>query len=283
MKDCVHFEDERSRIFAALLDMQWNDKKVWEHIRDKEEDHALCATPAFEGSLYRDAKTKIMFVGRDLNGWTEQIGDCSTLENTVYSITYQDTNRVFSTFVNPEGIPQENGGRRYYHKNSKFLRFIKHVLECCGESEPNIDKTWYNDPMNWNQRFVWANLFCIAPRNPDKKKQVPMHANDRLLKLGLLHYIDLMELYVFHYKPDVVVFITDVKGWFVPWKGKASFCDIVEEYNEDLSADVIVATGKICNSHIIVCRRPDRRGMSHECVQVMAETVSNHIRCVLGR
>jgi len=283
MADKSCFETERTRLFSALLDTVWQGKKVWEHIRDKDNDHALCATPAFEGELYHSSKTKIMFVGRDLNGWTEPLGDCSTLENTVYSITHQDEKYVFSTLVNSEGVVQENGGRKYYHKNSKFFRFIKHVLEYCGESESDINKTWYNDPMHWNQRFVWANLFCIAPRNPNKEKRIPMHANDRLLELGLQHYIDLMRLYISHYEPDVVVFITDVKGWFIPWEGKAAFSDIVENYKENPSEDVIVATGKIYNSHIVVCKRPDKRGMTHENVQAMAKAVSCHIQQVLQK
>lgn len=280
MTDNVHFEAERARLFTELLAPRWQNKMVWEHIRDKNDDHALCATPAFEGTLYHDAKTKIMFVGRDLNGWTEPIGDCSTLENTVYSITYQDANHAFSTLVNCRGVEQENGGNRYYHKNSKFFRFIKHVLEYCGESEMGIENTWYNDPLRWNQRFVWANLFCIAPRNPNKEKGVSMHADGKLQKLGIRHYVDLIQLYIAHYKPDAVVFITDL-DWFIPWKREVSFRTIVDDYCEDSSQEIIVATGAIGNSRIVVCKRPDRYGISHEGVRVMSEIVAKHIKDVL--
>lgn len=282
MPDCLHFETELTRLFTALLDTPWQGKQVWEHIRDKEDVHALCATPAFAGELFSTAKTKIMFVGRDLNGWTEPIGDCSTLENTVQSVIHQDAKHAMSTIVNPDGVAQENGGKCYYHKNSKFLRLIKHVLEYCGESKPDIDETWYNDPMQWNQRFVWANLFCIAPRIPDAQKGVPMHADGQLQKLGIQHYVDLINLYIAYYKPDAVVFITDL-NWFAPWKREVSFRDLVDDYCEASTQDVIAATGTINGSQIVVCKRPDKRGMTHQDVQDMARIIAEHIQLKLNK
>lgn len=139
MTDNRAFEAKRTSIFSKLLDSFWNEKQIWEHIRDGH----LSATPAFEGNLYHDpsTKTKIMFVGRDLNGWDEPLGDCSTLENTVKAIVEQTG--ALETFVIKEGVGDQ--GKKYYHKHSKFLRFVKHVLEQLGQSDPDIEHTFYDD------------------------------------------------------------------------------------------------------------------------------------------
>ena len=51
----------------------------------------------------------------------------------------------------------------------------------------------------------------------------------------------------------------------------------MENYTENLLGDTIVATGDIGKTKILVCKRPDRRGTSHQRVKEMAETVVKHI------
>jgi len=212
-----------------------------------------------------------MFVGRALNGWNEPIGDCSTLENTVKSILNQQG--ALDTFVNADGF--DGGARKYYHKNSKFFRLIKQTLEFLGESDTGVDETWYTDSKKWNQRFVWANLYCIAPKNPQPGEDA--NPDNTLIKPNIGEYVDLMELYIKHYKPDVVIFITDLYGWFVKWSRQRSFKDIVKEFQEVTDSNAIVAHGIIGNSKIVVCKRPDRRGNSYRTVENMAREISDWI------
>ncbi|MBO5140290.1 MAG: hypothetical protein J6B76_06535 [Peptococcaceae bacterium] len=261
------FELREKELFTNLFNAEWNNKKVWEYIRDNE----LTATPAFVGDLYYDSDVKVMFVGRALNGWNEPLGDCSTLENTVESIINQTG--AFDTFIDARGFG--DGARKYYHKNSNFFRFIKHVLELLNESDKGGTETWYNDSKRWNQRFVWANLYCLAPKNP-KPGEDPNPQNS-LIKPCIDDYIDLMELYIKNYKPDVVIFITDIDGWFVKWKRTRSFKNIVDNYQEFTDGNVIVAEGEIGTSKIIVCKRPDRRGLSYENVKQMAQTIVDKV------
>ncbi len=265
--DKDNFEFERTKIFTSLFDTLWQGKEIWKHIRDG----YLTAAPAFEGNLYQTANTKMMFVGRDLNGWDEHLGDCSTLENTVKSIVEQSG--AFDTFVDKRGFG--DGSRKYYHKNSNFFRFIKHILEFIGESDIGINETWYNDSKQWNQRFVWANLYCISPRKP--KSMDDAHPDNAMVKLGINDYVDLMELYIKHYNPDAVVFITDTAGWFVRWKRLKSFKDFVSNYTENAESNTIAATGNVGKTKILICKRPDRRGTSHQRVKEMAEVVANRI------
>lgn len=268
MKETNCFENNIRKIFESLFEEQWKDKKIWEHIRDGE----LTATPAFEGKLYKESKTKIMFVGRDLNGWDCELGDCSSLENTVDSIMNQEG--AFDTFVDKKGFGE--GKWKYRHKNYNFFRFIKHILEFLGESDEGIDDTWYTDSKNWNQRFVWANLYCISPRNPKSANEA--HPDNSMVKLGIENYVDLMEQYINYYKPDAVVFITDLYGWFIRWSRKKSFKDFVTEYNECTDNSTIVTTGKVNSSKIVVCKRPDRRGYTHKTAENMASDVAEWIK-----
>lgn len=263
------FEEARRKLFSSLFGAEWRDKQIWEYVRDGE----LTATPAFEGALYRspDTKIKIMFVGRDLNGWDQPLGDCATLDNAVASITSQTG--AFETFVDERGFGA--GPRKYYHKNAKFFRFIKHLLEFLGESDADIEKTFYHDSKQWNQKFVWANLYCIAPRNPASSEDA--HPENEMVKLGINEYVDLIKLYVDYYKPDVVVFITDIYGWFIRWQRRRSFKDITSDYQEIPCNNAVVARGMIGNSKVVVCKRPDKRGSTYEEVAHMAKTVSEWI------
>ncbi len=267
--DKEFFERQRKEYYKNLCEQEWNGKKIWEHIRDL----SLSSTPAFEGLYYKEAKTKIMFVGRALNGWEEPYNDCSTLENTVDSILNQKD--ALDTFVNPEGYPGDK--KRYYHKNQKFFRFIKHILEQIGESDTPLEETWYKDSKYWNQKFVWANLYCIAPRHPNPGEN--SNPQDLMIKPSIETYVQLMKLYIEFYEPDVVIFITDVPGWFVKWKRKKSFKDMLDEYKECQNS-FIAAKGKLGKSKIIVCRRPDpiaKKGATFGWVEEKAKEVISEI------
>ena len=145
-------------------------------------------------------------------------------------------------------------------------------MEFIGESEEGIDENWFDDPKRWNQKFVWTNLFCIAPGeggNPSR----------RFMKQGIDTYIELIALYVKYYSPDVVVFITGGEGWFDKlWAKTRSFADIINAYEECTTDNFIVATGNLGDSKIIVCNRPDRRGTTYEAVKEMAWKTAEHIK-----
>lgn len=255
---------------AELLKEEWNGKAVWECIRDKE----LTSAPAYKGTKYDSAKVKIMYVGHAVNGWEQDNGDFSSLESTLDFIINHKGG--LETFVNADGYPyyDEDGketGRRYYHKNSKFLRLIKHILEAQGLSGKSTLETWYDKKDGWNQKFVWSNLFCLAPwsgGNPDGK----------LIRKGMKHFTEIIKAQVEMYKPDVVIFCP-LSGYFDYAVNKLSFRSIVEGYTR-CGDDTIIATGKIGNTNVIVCKRPDRWGTSYKRVQEMANTISDHINKV---
>lgn len=253
-----------------LLSMEWDGKPVWERIRDDE----LTSAPAFKGKLYDKMPVKIMYVGHAVNGWEIDTNDCQTLERTVDTVLNQDG--ALETFVNAEGYPytMKNGNIGvYYHINSKFFRLIKQILEFQNESDsPTTHDTWYHDSKEWNQKFVWSNLYNIAPKkggNPDNK----------LIKLGMSQYTEQIRLQIEMYKPNIVVFFP-LSGYFIPWKRQPSFVDILDYYEICKDGSPIIGKGSIGQTHIIVCKRPDAYGMSHEDVRKMAVIISEYINSV---
>lgn len=263
------FKEKRRDLFIDILKKEWSyngeKKQVWEYIRD----NVLSGTPAFEGTEYKKAKTKVMFVGRALNGWEVNFKGCSTLEDIADRLLNQSSEKALDTLVCEEGFGE--GPRKYRHKNYNFFRFIKGVLEEVGESDIGTDETWYNDSKKWNQKFIWANLFCISPYNGN-------NPTDKLIKPSIESYIKLIKLYIEHYRPDVIIFITDIDGWLRFDNISPSFIDLFgDTYIETKDeTDFIRAKGEISGGKAIVCQRPDKRGTSHsQCYEYSVYTAKN--------
>lgn len=254
-----------------LLSLEWNGKSVWENIRDGE----LTAAPAFKGSLYDAQSVKIMYVGHAVNGWEIDVSNCSSLDNTVDTILEQKgALESFVCYENGIDYTKEDGKKgKYYHINSKFLRLIKQILEYQNESDsPTTHDTWYHDNKSWNEKFIWSNLYNIAPRcgkNPE----------DKFIKMGMSQYTEMIKIQIETYKPDIVIFCP-LSGYFTPWKREKSFDEILDSYAACDDNEVIIGKGKLGTTQIIVCRRPDVWGNSNEDVKKMAKTISDYIDCV---
>lgn len=256
-----------------LLSAEWNGKKVWECIRDGE----LTSAPAFKGKIYDSMPLKIMYVGHAVNGWEElDASRCSSLDEVADTILEQNGPDALDTFVNAEGSPYTTGSgnpRIYKHIESKFIRLIKQVLEFQNESDyPTELKTWYNDTKCWNQKFIWSNLYNIAPKkggNPE----------DKFIKAGMTQYTEMIKTQIETYKPDIVI-VCPLQGYFVPWKKERSFADILDSYEICNDGSTIIGKGNLGKTKVVVCKRPDARGTSYEDVQKMAKELSDYINCV---
>lgn len=264
IKDCMR----------ELLSMSWNGKLVWEAIRDNK----LTSAPAFKGRLYDAMPIKIMYVGHAVNGWGElDASNCVSLEETLETILNQ--NNGLDTFVNAEGYPfiKSNGKKGvYYHSESKFIRLIKQILEYQNESDsPTNHDTWYNDTKEWNQKFVWSNLYNIAPRDGGNPE-------DKFIKAGMAQYTEMIKAQILTYKPDIVIFCP-LSGYFTPWVKQRSFDEILDSYAICEGYNSIIGKGNLGDTQIVVCKRPDKWGNSHEDVQKMAEEISGYIDLVCKR
>lgn len=264
---------EQKELFKSIISKEWNGKAIWEHIRDNE----LSSAPAFKGEYYDAANTKIMFVGRALNGWETDFKDCSTIDATVDSVF--DQKDSLDTLICKEGFEGKNASRRYYHKNQKFWRFIKAVLEELDESEKDTDKTWYEDKKHWNQKFVWANLYCISKKFPESSAEA--NPAGAMIKPSISEYVDLMQSYIIQYEPDAALFITDINGWFIKWTKQKSFkCMLDESTYEPLGHEnFIVAKGYVGKTLVLVCKRPDGKwSYTFDDVKKMAKEVADVIK-----
>ena len=260
----------------TILAMDWNiegeNKKVWEWIRDKK----LTSAPAFKGNLYDTASVKIMFVGHAVNGWEFETDNCINLEKTVETILKQ--NNGLATLVKKEGFlyKKKNGTEGYYkHINSRFWRLIKKVLEQLEESDESNsikdEKSWYEDAKSWNEKIVWTNLYNVAPRDGGNPE-------DKMIKPCMEQYVEMLRLQLEQYKPDVVI-ICPLKGYFIPWKRQKSFDEIFVKNNdlESRTSDTIIWSGKLGSTEAIVCKRPDKPGMSYEDVDNMSKEIVEYI------
>lgn len=258
-----------------LLSIEWEGKAVWEKIRDCE----WTSAPAFKGALYDEMPIKIMCVGHAVNGWEFDAANCLSLEETVETVLNQDGVAALNTFINAEGYPfiKKNGKKGvYYHINSNFIRLIKQILEFQGESDsPTTHETWYNDTKHWNQKFVWSNLYNIAPKNGGNPE-------DKFIKLGMPQYVEMIRLQIETYRPDIAIFLP-LSGWFTPWVREQSFDKILDSYQVYDKNDTILGKGMLGKTQIIVCRRPDTWGKSQEDVRNMAKTISDYIDDVCKR
>lgn len=255
------------KCMMQLLESEWNGKKVWESVRDGE----LTAAPAFKGRLYDNMPIKIMYVGHAVNGWEFDNSNCESVENTLESILSQENG--LNTFVNAEGYPYiktDGKGGRYYHIQSNFIRLIKQVLEYQNESDsPTTHETWYEDKGRWNQKFIWSNLYNIAPRKGNNPE-------DKFIKKGMALYTEMLRLQIEEFAPDIVICLP-LSGYFVPWKREKSFDEILDVYETCNINDTIIGKGKLGKVNIIVCKRPDARGKSYSDVLEMAKTISDYI------
>lgn len=242
-------------------------KKIWEWIRDEK----LTFSPAFKGELYDKASVKIMYVGHAVNGWEVNVEDCTSLESTVECFISQKDG--LKTLVDkPEGYEYTLNGRKrcYKHINSHFLRLIKGILEELGESDgPISEDSWYRDSKKWNEKIVWTNLYNVAPREGG-------NPHDQMIKPSMEQYVEMFRLQIEEYKPNIVI-VCPLSGYFVPCE--KSFDEVLDDYHEwEEDNRVIIASGKLGNSEVILCRRPDRRGISKEGVSKMAEEISKYIK-----
>lgn len=225
-------------LYCNLFKQEWKNKQVWELIKEKE----MSIAPHFIGKFYNDANIKLMVIGRCLNGWETEFQNCKTLNNTVNSIL--DQTPKFDDAVNIEGIPyfDEKGiEKRYYYSKSSFWRLIKKLSVA------------YNGESEWNEKFVWSNLYKISPRkggNPSwrfNKKLIPT-------------YVEIIKKEIEMCKPSHIVFITDI-NYLKPYEKENMRFDEklnIREIN-DPDFKYIVAKGEYCGAKIIVCKRPERR------------------------
>jgi len=237
----LNFTSEKSiaNIYTILLSKVWKEKAIWKYVKEQK----LTAAPCLVGEQYSTQDTKVMIVGRAVNGWQEDFGDCSTLEATVDSVITQ--NNCLNKFASKS--TEDENGNIYYYAKSPFLRMMRQLV---GKF------TGYEK--NWQQRLVWSNLYKISPRDGGNPSWL-------MIRDDIPLYAELIKSEILQNKPNVVVFVTDI-NFFDPYPEKQfdiSFRKLLDEsYIPESNFNYLCAAGTfVCDSKIkmIVCKRPERR------------------------
>lgn len=226
-------------IYSELLSKDWKGKAVWECIRDKD----LTSVPCLVGNQFAAQRTKVMVVGRAVNGWEVDFEDTSSLAATVNSVLTQK-NRM-DDFAK-DSIVDEHG-EKYYYAKSSFLRMMRQLVGAFTGSEEN-----------WQQRLAWSNLFKIAPRNGKNPSWL-------MIRKDIPLYCELIKEELKQNKPDVVVFVTDM-DFFDPYpnhKTYSSFKGLIDGPGLNTSqSKYVCAAGNFINDQnikVVVCKRPEFR------------------------
>ncbi len=254
-----NFDDQMYSYYKDLMNQECQGSKIWKQINYQK----LSCVPAFVGERFDNSNLRLMYVGRAINGW-ERPMYASSSGDMAKSILEQEFS-IHTDIVNKEGFDG------YRHKNYNFWRLLRFVLAEAGDAIGG-EYNWYDDAIDseWNQKFIWSNLFKVAPYsggNPDiatKKAQVNP-------------CVDIIKAELDLYKPNLALFVTDNDGWFIPWrryKELKSFAKIAtSEYELINNNAYIVGKAKYNDTIIIVCKRPDRRGASIDFAKEMAAEI----------
>ncbi len=250
------FEITQRELYAKLLRTKYDGKAIWERINDKE----LACAPAFEGDKYNKSKMKLMYVGRALNGWEHDFKANSVEELTDLILGQKSS---LDDLINKDGFG--NGKRKYRHKNTNYWRLLKFLLDEGGDSNGT---EWYQDAedTHWNQKIVWSNLYKIAPYHTG-------NPSFNMIKPDIETYVEIIKAELDYYNPRCVLFVTN-NDFFIPWKNKVSFKDIMtEKYTPVEDNPYIAGITKYNNTKVIVSKRPDFRGATINFVQDMAKVI----------
>jgi len=165
---------------------------------------------SMKGDLYN---SKLMVIGRAVNGWTE--GICpSELKSKISKKEYADT--VFNTITRSDGCPMEwvtecwGSQQGYNTKKSAFWRVIRSVVGELGLAELEQN--------NWPSHLVWSNLYKLSP-------EAGGNPSSSLCKIQFPGCCSLLEIELLNYLPKRLLFLTGI-GWARPFL--ENICSVVK-------------------------------------------------------
>lgn len=241
--------------YKKILQTEYNGKTFYQYLKDD----VFTVSRAYEGTEYKNSKCKLMVVGRAMNGWEKDFSKYSLSE--IVDVLFEDK-FDFSDVINPK-LCEKYHDCNYNYIRSKFWKLIKFVLEEYGEANSN----WYDSTINdkWNEKIVWSNLYKISPQkfgNPSWK----------IMGLNINEYITILKKEIEEYNPERILFVTD-NNYLEPYKDKPTF---INAFNiKKCNAGDVVGIGEHGDKKIIVCKRPDRWGMSDEKIHKMAKEIKD--------
>lgn len=214
-----------------------------EKVKAKIISNELCVVPHTVGKLYGQSKIRLMVVGRAVNGWNEE-----DYSNFIDSRDIAE--HAFKIYDNADfsRIVKMTDKDEYNYIRSKLHKLTYRVLCAFGEGTPGH---WYDDPKQWQEKFVSSNLYHISPqaeRNPSVRQQ---KATYKISAEILLKEIEI-------YNPTHIIFVVG-KEWMFDDKWEDHFQYKLGVTFNPTGSKFITSSGYIGNAKYIVTERPERR------------------------
>lgn len=241
-------------LYELLLSSDYRGTPLWKRVVDKE----LTCVPHFVGTEYSKSDTKLMVVGRAVNGWETDYSGCDSAKSLASAVLEHE---------NPlEDVGEgknEHTGNYSYHR-SRFWKLIHALLIQYGEAHPT---TWECDEgFHWNQRILWTNLYKVSPWKAGNPEWA-------MFKPFMSIYIEIIKRELDLYSPKYALFVTDL-NYFDPWKRHPSFArDLLGDSWKRENGENIVGRGHYLDTKVLVCKRPDRWGFSDADIENMAREI----------
>lgn len=249
----VDYYEAMANCYTKLFCQEWEGKAIWEHFAD---GNPLTCVPAIKGTEYENSTMRLMYVGRTINAWNKiEFPPKTTIDEKVRLLLGNPGTSGYTL----DFVPKQ--------RSSGFWKLLKMLLYQSGDATDDKLRDGFPGEGKWHQKIVWSNLYKIAPQKGG-------NPSFRMIKPVISQYIDLIEAEIKLYKPRVVLFVTD-QDWLNPWKNEPSFTRLIRQEKTEWqeSGDDIVLDGTYDETKMIVCKRPDRWGMSNEDIKRMAGNI----------
>lgn len=242
-----------NELYKKILETEYKGETIYQHLKDG----SFTVSRAYKGSEYNNSYSKLMVVGRAMNGWEKDFSE-SSLDEVISTLFEEKFD--FDDVINPN-LQEKYTDCTYNYIRSKFWKLIKFLLEEYNDANSN----WYDKTVNknWNEKIVWSNLYKVSPwksGNPPWKIMIQ----------NIDEYINILKKEIAMFNPERILFITDI-NYLEPDVKKSTF---IETFNiKKCENGDIVGIGEYDNKKIVVCKRPDRWGMSDEKIRIMAKEI----------
>lgn len=202
------------------------------------------------GNRYADQqKVRLMWIGRAINGWDDSDFFTLPLNDYLSKVKALENDRTRFAWLNG-----------YNYRRSQFWR------TCQLLHQKLAAPVW--DADDWFEEIVWTNLYNVAPSKGG-------NPSGRLCKAQQQICGQLLQKQIALFKPTHIVFVTDGDWFFDFDQPKTVNMRLFPEISATPTCDgVVVATGVIGKSKVVVTKRPEYRFTDDEFTDAIFETFS---------
>ena len=230
-------------------------------------DGSLVCAPAVSGSEYEQSALRLMYVGRDLNGWPVLKGS-TPAELAEYVLTHgrEKANEFLYNAVNDFQFRNDDGSLAYSIMRSPFWQVCCEIMNQSGEGDA------------WAERIVWSNVYKITPSD-GHARDLPGFWSMEEFGEHFRICVDILKEEIEFFRPNHIVFITGASH-FRPVDLGSSY-EPVFSLDEDPDNGYFSIIGKGYYTDrtnrrikIVAATRPDnphRKGTRHEQAAMILE------------